>query len=241
MPSPARKKRSRDILVPEVQKTLTLDQGLNRYNWDLTKESLPSIEDVFLLGGYQSVPVSPGSYKAIISYGDTQSETMMTILADPNLNVSQQDYEEREAFIDEIAAMYGEMTESVKKFISVKEQLQQRQEIIKDIPEAKEMHEMGTTLLDSMKEWESTLIQRDQKTFQDVINFPNRLNAELASLISRSSGHDPRITAGARQRKVDLSEEWSSARGAMENIINDQIAKYNKAYRDLGLDTLIID
>ena len=223
------------------EKTLTLDQGLNRYNWDLTKESLPSIEDVFLLGGYQSVPVSPGSYKAIISYGDTQSETMMTILADPNLNVSQQDYEEREAFIDEIAAMYGEMTESVKKFISVKEQLQQRQEIIKDIPEAKEMHEMGTTLLDSMKEWESTLIQRDQKTFQDVINFPNRLNAELASLISRSSGHDPRITAGARQRKVDLSEEWSSARGAMENIINDQIAKYNKAYRDLGLDTLIID
>ena len=187
------------------------------------------------------MPVSPGNYKAVISYGDTQSETMMTILADPNLNVDQQDYEEREAFIDEIAAMYGEVTESVKKFISVKEQLQQRQEIIKDIPEAKEMHEMGTTLLDSMKEWESTLIQRDQKTFQDVINFPNRLNAELASLISRSSGHDPRVTAGAQQRKVDLSEEWSSAKGVMDNIINDQIAKYNKAYRDLGLDALIID
>jgi len=223
------------------EKTLTLDQGLNRYNWDLTKESLPSIEDVFLLGGYQGVPVSPGNYKAIISYGDDKSETMMTILADPNLDVIQKDYEDREAFIDEVAAMYSEVTSSVKKFISVKDQLLQRQDIIKDIPETKDMHETGKSLLDSMKEWESTLIQRDQKTFQDVINFPNRLNAELASLISRSSGHDPRITAGARVRKADLAVEWDRAKGAMETIINDQIAKYNRAYRDLGLDALIIE
>ena len=165
----------------------------------------------------------------------------MCIRDSPNLDVKQVDYEDREAFIDEIADMYGEVTESVKKFISVKEQLHQRQEIIKDIPKAKEMYETGKTLLKSMSEWESTLIQRDQKTFQDVINFPNRLNAELGSLISRSSGHDPRITAGARERKADLSAEWATAKSTMNEIIRDQIAGYNAAYKDLGLDALIVD
>ena len=223
------------------EKALTQDQGINRYNWNLTKEALPSIEDVFMLGGYSGVPVSPGQYVAILSHGDQSHETILTVVADPNLDVKQVDYEDREAFIDEIADMYGEVTESVKKFISVKEQLQQRQEIIKDAPKAKEMYETGNTLLKSMSEWESTLIQRDQKTFQDVINFPNRLNAELGSLISRSSGHDPRITAGARERKADLAAEWATAKSTMNEIIRDQIAGYNAAYKDLGLDALIVD
>jgi photosystem II stability/assembly factor-like uncharacterized protein len=223
------------------EKTLSTKRGINRYNWDLTKESLPSIEDVFMLGGYNGVPVSPGTYTAVLTHGDNTYETSVTIVADPNLKVEAVDYKEREMFIDEVAAMYGEVTESVKKFISVKEQLQQRQKLIKDIPDAKEIHDIGQGLLKRMDEWEATLIQRDQKTFQDVINFPNRLNAELSNLISRCSGHDPRITAGARQRKADLAQEWSTAQAAMDEIINGQITKYNAGYRDLGLDVLIID
>ncbi len=223
------------------EKTLSTNQGVNRFNWNLTKEALPSVQDVFMLGSYRGVHVSPGTYRAVLISQDQQSEVPLTVIADPNLDVAEADYVEREAFIDDVAATYHEVIKSVQSFISVKNQLSQRQKVLADMPKAKELHDSGKALMKDIQAWESKLIQRDQKTFQDVINFPNRLNAELANLISRTSGHDPRITAGATERKADLMAEWAQIKSEMKALIENQIAQYSKGYKELNLDALIID
>jgi hypothetical protein len=98
----------------------------------------------------------------------------------------------------------------------------------------------GKDLLEKINKWESHLIQRDQKTFQDVINFPNRLNAEIVDLSDRAGGHDPRLTSGMRQRKVDLESEWKILKDEMDSIIASFVVGYNLEYDALGLPALIV-
>ena len=222
------------------EKTLSTKKGLNRFNWDLSTESLGSIEGIFMLGSYSGIPVGPGKYKAVLKLGDQEVVTEITILQDPKLDVAASAYEERSAFQNELVEVYEEVIGSVNKFISVRDQLKQRQALIKDHEEAKELYESGEELLSQMKKWESHLIQRKQKTFQDVINFPNKLNAEIADLLSRTSGHDPRLTKGAKERKSDLMNEWTTLKQEMESIVNEPITSYNDDYKALGLDALLI-
>ncbi len=225
---------------PSPEKLLTTRKGINRINWDLTKESLPFINDVFMLGSFDGVPVSPGNYTAKLKFGDQLSEAKITVLQDPKLKVNAESFEERENFIDDLHQTFREVTSSVKSFISIKKQLKQRQSIIEDNDGASDLHAIGEELLEKMSSWESNLVQRDQKTFQDVINFPNRLNAELANLASRSSGHDPRLTEGMKQRKSDLMNEWATSKSEMNIIIYGPIAEYNKEYKNLDLPILIL-
>ena len=226
---------------PSPEKLLPAKKGVNRMHWDLSKEALPYIDDVFMLGGFGGVTVSPDDYVAILTYEDQSSEVNFTILQDPNLEVSADQFSKREGFIDDIHDAFKDVTESVKSFISIKKQLKLRQQHIKENESASELHTIGEDLVKRINDWEGNLIQRDQKTFQDVINFPNRLNAELASLASRASGHDPRLTAGMIQRKEDLMNEWNTHKAEMTSIIEGPIASYNDEYKKLDLPVLILD
>ena len=90
-----------------------------------------------------------------------------------------------------------------------------------------------------INEWEGKLIQRDQKTFQDVINFPNKLNAEIVNLMGRIDGHDPKITKGSLTRMDDLMAEWNNLRSLKEEIIEVDIKEFNDAFVKSGLSPIV--
>ncbi len=100
---------------------------------------------------------------------------------------------------------------------------------------------MGDELLERITAWEEELIQPKQKTFQDVINYNNQLNAELMYLKSYIDTAYPALTQGARQRLEDLMAEWSALSGERDAIVGDGMDAYNRLYRELGLPALIMD
>ena len=226
--------------APKPEMKLKAKKGINRINWDLTKEPLPVIDDVFMLGGYDGNKVSPGSYTATLKLKDQEQTVKISIVPDPRMDLDINDYVNREQFIDGIHQTFRDVSESVKTFIEIKEQLKLQQKLLESANEYEELASLGDSILNKINKWESNLIQRDQKTFQDVINFPNRLNAELVNLAGRASGHDPRLTAGMIERKDDLREEWSILREQMISIIENDISGYNNLYDSLNLPAVIV-
>ena len=99
----------------------------------------------------------------------------------------------------------------------------------------------GETLLQRIDSWEAHLIQPKQKTFQDVINYNNQLNAELTYLKEFSDTADPVITQGARERLNDLKKDWSVYAKERDAIITTEMSAYNELYRSLDIPALIID
>ncbi|MBT6378139.1 MAG: hypothetical protein HOJ72_07790, partial [Flavobacterium sp.] len=88
--------------------------------------------------------------------------------------------------------------------------------------------------------WEENLIQAKQKTFQDVINFNNKLNAQLIQLKSYLDQANPKVTSGAKERFRDLMEDWQVYKTEQDAIITTEMSAYNVLYKSLDIPALII-
>ena len=84
------------------------------------------------------------------------------------------------------------------------------------------------------------MIQAKQKTFQDVINFNNKLNAQLIQLKGYIDQADPKVTDGAKERFNDLMKDWEVYKTEREAIISNEMKAYNNMYRSLNIPALIL-
>jgi hypothetical protein len=130
--------------------------------------------------------------------------------------------------------------ESVNKMRSVKTQLVAYKKLLKDNALAKPLLEQGASLIKRITSWEENLIQPKQKTFQDVINFNNKLNSQLMHLKGFMSADEPKVTEGAKQRLQDLMNDWKVYQDERDAIINSEMQNYNDQYKSLELPALII-
>ena len=85
------------------------------------------------------------------------------------------------------------------------------------------------------------MIQAKQKTFQDVINFNNKLNAQLIRLKSYLDQPEPKVTAGAKELYQDLMKDWNVYKTERDAIIQTEMKAYNNLYRSLNIPALILN
>jgi len=226
---------------PSAPKILPSKKGYNRFTWDFSREALPTIDKVFIFGGLSGSSVAPGNYTLRLTLDEESTETEVTILPNPAINTSPQDYAEQQEMLVGIENTVREMHHSVNQMRSAKKQLDSYAALLKDNEEAKSLLEKGEALTKRINSWEENLIQAKQKTFQDVINFNNKLNAQLKQLINYLDQPDPKVTKGAKERFDDLMKDWQVYKNDRDAIINIEMKAYNTLYKSLQIPALIID
>jgi hypothetical protein len=92
---------------------------------------------------------------------------------------------------------------------------------------------------EKLKNWEKELIQPDQKTFQDVINFHNKLNAEWMYLKDFVDSEDPKVTQGALDRHYDLEKQWVTQRTKLNQIIEQDFQAFESEFKSAEVPVLI--
>jgi hypothetical protein len=122
----------------------------------------------------------------------------------------------------------------------VQDQLNQYSKNLSSHKKYKVLITLGDEILSKLDLWERKLIQPNQKTFQDVINFNNQLNAQFMHLKSYVDGADPDVTAGAIERHKDLNKTWSDLEKNLNEIINSDMKEFNDLYKTLNVPSLII-
>ncbi|MEL6718100.1 MAG: glycosyl hydrolase, partial [Bacteroidota bacterium] len=171
---------------PPAPQVLPAKKGVNRFNWDLRRETLPAVQGVFTLGDYRGGLVAPGTYTLRLTQDETSVETQAKVLANPKIEASQADYEAQEVLLVKVENTVRNIHDAVNDMRKVKKQLVGLKGVLEESEATKILAERAATAIKAIEEWERNLIQPDQKTFQDVINFPNQLNAELMNLKSRA-------------------------------------------------------
>jgi photosystem II stability/assembly factor-like uncharacterized protein len=227
---------------PPKPAALPAKEGYNRFTWDFRRDALPAIDKVFVFGNLQGSRVAPGIYTMRLSLGDSiSSEVDVTIRPNPNIKSKTADYVEQQRILEALEGIVKEMHESVNQMRSVREQLNGYEKLLKDNENAKTLIEKGETLKERITSWEENLIQVKQKTFQDVINFNNKLNSEVLFLKDFIDGPYPKLTQGAKERFVELRNDWSTYTKERDAIINSEMSEYNAMYRQLDLPALILE
>ncbi|MGB3151637.1 MAG: glycosyl hydrolase [Maribacter sp.] len=225
---------------PSKPSVLPSKKGYNRFTWDFKRESLPSVDKVFVLGGHDGSTVGPGDYTLKLSLGETVSETTVTILPNPKVKSTPADYAEQQELMKTIEATVVEIHTAVNAMRSAKSQLNQYAKLLKDNVKAEALLKQGDSLVKRITTWEENLIQPKQKTFQDVINFENKLNSQLLNLRGYMDVAEPKVTVGAKARLQDLLAEWKTFKTEHDAIINTEMGDYNTMFKALDIPAIIM-
>ena len=225
---------------PSKPQVLPAKKGYNRFTWNLGTEALPAIDKVFVLGGLNGYTAGPGIYTLRMTLEDAVSETKATVLPNPSIDATTQDYKEQQTMLATIAATLKEMHTSVNSLRSAKSQIAAYATLLKDNNSADELIEDGKALSKRITTWEDNLIQSKQKTFQDVINFNNKLNAQLINLSGYLQSADPKVTQGAKERLRDLLKDWEVYKNERDAIMTTGMQAYNSKFKSLEIPALIV-
>ena len=195
---------------------------------------------MFVLGDYRGGLVAPGRYTLRLATPTDTVTTRAELLADPSIEATPADYTAQVRLLTEVEEAVRDIHLSVNRMRRVRGQVEALNTNLQGISGTETLRAKGTAIIDRITEWENTLIQPEQKTFQDVINFPNRLNAELMNLKSRVDGPVPVVTEGAQARLEELRQDWQTYRRVLDRIIDEDVAAYNALYRELDLPALLV-
>lgn len=225
---------------PAPKLMLPAQKGLNRLAWDMRREALPGVSKVFVNGDYRGSLVGPGTYTLQLITDKDTSTTTATIMPDPRLDAALTDYVAQQAVLTKTEDAVREIHEAVNTMRNAKTQIEALQASWKSDTTMKAWQTSGKDLIKKITTWEDGLITPKQQTFQDVINFPNRLNAGLLDLRGRASNHDPRPSVGVEERLAELLAEWNTHKMTMQKIVQEDVAKFNADYEARRLPAVYI-
>ncbi|NNK75202.1 MAG: glycosyl hydrolase, partial [Maribacter sp.] len=226
---------------PSKPQVLPSKKGYNRFTWNFRKESLPAVDKVFVYGSYAGARVGPGTYGLRLTLDSLTSETQVTVLPNPKVDASMDEYVEQQSVLDQIEGAIKNIHESVTAMRSAKSQLKGYAKLLKENEKAQDLLKHGKALIARIDTWEQNLIQPNQKTFQDVINFNNQLNAEFMELKSYVDAAEPKVTQGAKDRLNDLMADWKTYENERNAIVDKEMQEYNQMFKSLELPAVILE
>lgn len=190
----------------ERQEKISKKSGMNRLNWNLTIPNPEGVEGVFMGLGAGGHRVAPGKYSVKLTYGDQTLSKDLEVKPDPRWEATSADYALQQEYLMNVRAAIDELQSVANDLRSVRSQVNDLKARISadDYPK---VHEMADSIVLQITKVEDLLIQPNQKTFQDVINFENKIEAQLLHIYGTIDGIEPPITGGQKQRAEDVMRE----------------------------------
>jgi photosystem II stability/assembly factor-like uncharacterized protein len=225
---------------PPAPQVIPSEAGVNRFAWDFRTGVLTAIPDAYVYGDYRGHRVAPGTYKARLTYKGERSEITFAVVLDPNLKVTAADWTAQQQFIAQVESRLDEINGAVNAMRKIKKQIQGFNDLLKNQAGAEEVIKAGRQLITNLDAWEADIVQTKQKNFQDVINFPSKLNTEYFAVRAVADVHDPRVTQGARDRFADLERQWAGFKNEMTALRNE-VTAYNKLFREKNIPAVITE
>jgi photosystem II stability/assembly factor-like uncharacterized protein len=224
---------------PAPQPVLPAEAGVNRFAWDFRTDGLVDVPGVFIYGDYRGHRVAPGQYKIRLSHRGQVQEQMVEILPDPRSNFSASDWQSQQQMLQKLGGLINDIHRSVMQVRKLKKQVEAYNDLLKEDKKADPLLKQGQDLLKKLSDAEGKLVETRTKNFQDVINWPSKLSAELFDVRGKVDAADPRITQGTRERLADLSAEWARHQQHIQKLLSQDVQAYNQQFKALNLPALL--
>ncbi|MEZ5043462.1 MAG: glycosyl hydrolase [Saprospiraceae bacterium] len=226
---------------PPAPTTLPAKKGMNRFAWDFRTETLPDVPGVFIYGSYKGHKVAPGKYTARLRYKEQTQTAPIEVQSDPRLDIADSDWQAQQQIMDHAAKQIADMHARVNNMRKLRDQIKAYNTLLSAMDNNADLVELGKALIKKIDKWESDIVETRQKSTQDVINWPSKLNAGYFYLRGRLDEHDPRVTSGVKTRLADLDTEWATYKKAGDMILQKDVQDYNRLFKAKEIPALIIE
>ncbi|MFP8488875.1 WD40/YVTN/BNR-like repeat-containing protein [Gracilimonas sp. Q87] len=186
---------------------LTTKMGNNSFEWDLRYPGATDIDGTQILwSGNTSGPEAiPGTYEVrLIVDGDVVGSENFELTKDPRIETTQEDFQAQFDLHQTIIAKLDTTHKTINRIRDVRTQIN---DVKSDYSGNTEIQERADAMLNVLEEVESALMQTKAESYQDVLNFPIKLNNKLAALASTVATGDGRPTQQQYEVYVDLADK----------------------------------
>ena len=212
--------------------------GTHRFGWDQRLEGWRDFEGrIFWAAGNNGPRVVPGNYTVRLTVDGLEQSRDFEIRMNPRAaadGVTPAQLRERFDLAVRIRDRVTQANEAVLRSRSIKSQLDDRLERSDNA----ELESLGATVGDRLTEVEGEIYQIQNRSNQDPLNYPIKLNNKLAALLNLVEGADARPTDQSYEVFEALSTALDTELEQMDVIIRQDLAGLNELLRELGLDPI---
>jgi hypothetical protein len=209
--------------------------GLNRFTWDLMSEPVVSFPGMVLWGATTNGPmVLPGTYEVrLLVDGRTDTQPLL-VKQHPLRPVSEADLLAQYQIASQIRDKVNEANNAVIKIRRIKADIAQRMTKA-NTAEAKELAARLTKNLSAVEE---DIYQVRNRSNQDPLNFPIKINNRLASLLRVVNTGEGRPTSNVGPIFNDLVAELKVQTDRLDQVRATDLATFNRMLQRMKIEPI---
>lgn len=202
---------------PKGPPTTALAAGLNRFLWNMRHPQYSVFPDMILWAGRsRGVTALPGRYQVRLTADGMVKTQGFTIAPDPRVKTTTAaDRQARFALATAVSARVSQANDAVRLIRGIKEQTGAAAKAVKDPATLKALADLDAKI----SVIEAEIYQVNNRSRQDPLNFPIKLNDKLAGLISTIESADAPPTAQTRVVFERLSGQLDVQLKALDNVL----------------------
>ncbi len=210
-------------------------QGMNRFTWDMRYEGATVFPGMIMWAAApQRGPAAPpGRYTArITAFGQAKSTTFEVGL-DPRLaadGITVADLQEQFTFSAKIRDAVTEANQAVITIRALRAQVNERMQKIPPRRKA-EIQKLADSLLTTLGTVEAEVYQVQNKSSQDPLNYPIKLNNKIAALSGVVESADHKPTTQSYEVFTELQQALQAQLATMQTSLANDLPRLNNALR----------
>ena len=213
----------------------------NRLIWNTRYKNAEGFDGLIMWAGSLNGPkASPGIYKAKLTVNGKSQETEFEILKDPRTSGTLGDIKEQFDFLISVRDKLSETNMAVKKIRTTRDQINRVTEPMKGKDDMKDVNDMAKSILDDMKKIEEALYQTKNRSGQDPLNYPIRLNNKLAAVGGEADGSDYKPTSQVKAVHSEITGKIDEQLQILNKIFTDRIPKFNELIKQKQVNPVTI-
>ena len=219
---------------------LKLDGEKNSFVWNMRYDDAEGFDGLIMwAAGLTGPKAYPGSYSVRLKVGDSVLEEQFKILKDPRSSSTNEDLKEQFDFLISVRDKVTEIHKSIVQIRSTKDQLKNLKEKLSD--EYIEINKSIDSILERISKIEENLYQTKNRSGQDPLNFPIRLNNKLAHLLSVASRGNFKPTDQMYGVRDELIEKINAQLLKWKNIKSSDLDKLNATILENNIQLISIN
>ncbi len=240
----------------EEEEKLPAAPGMNRFVWDLRYPPAEDFEGMVLWGGGTDGPkVVPGTYRARLTVEGGKggaAEVPLEVQADPRSSATPQDLAAQHAFLRDVQSRLSAVHREIRQVRTVRTQLTALRDRLAEqeaaagqaAPQAnagaQAVRRAARELDRKMTAVEEALYQTKNRSRQDPLNYPVRLNDKLAAVGDSAATGDFAPTAQQLAVKEQLAAAIDAELAKLKAVWESDLPAFNRLAVEQGIAAVLV-
>ncbi len=212
----------------DPDQVLELKKGAGTLEWNLLYPGPEDFPGMVIWNSFTMGPRAvPGTYRARLTVGEWSEEVDFQVVADPRSAAESADFQAQFDFLTEVRDKLTATHKAVGKAREAKSQIEALEKRLDDSEAHQAVAEASKALTEKLSEIEKALYQTQNRSRQDPLNFPIRLNDKLAGLYGNAFSGDFGPTDGATKVRDQLFAAIDEQLSALDKVLAEELPALN--------------